>query len=530
MDQKNPEHSRFSIEYRITLQDSRSIEEVTRDICVEQTVEIPYEFIPRGHFTAGLIGRVENVRALDDQNRWSVSISYRSDCTAFSIPQLLNVLYGNISLKTGIRITGLELDTALQNAFAGPQYGCTGIRSELGLYGRPLACTALKPMGLSSKELAELAGKFASGGIDLIKDDHGITDQQFHPFEERVARCQDAVESAYLRTGKKTLYFPMVAGRYDQIEKQVQFAVKQGVRGILIAPMLVGLDTMRYLGETYSIMIMAHPALTGSFFSNRDDGIDPEVMLGTIFRLAGSDISIFPNWGGRFPLSRENCLGIADALRRRQYDWKPAFPCPAGGMNLNRIEEMGKAFGEETVLLIGGALLDPSKNVTDTTTEFMDTLRHLFAERREIPAGFVSSCSWNTSVQKDCVQSILTCNKYRWSGRTMVDYKQDSSIPFKNIARSELIGSFGESTSFDLRYFEIEPGGYSSFEKHIHEHVIIGVRGEGKLVKADCLLSIKEHDVAYVAPLEPHQLKNDGPVPFGFFCIVDHVRDKPQQV
>ncbi|MFP4680403.1 MAG: RuBisCO large subunit C-terminal-like domain-containing protein [Chitinispirillaceae bacterium] len=524
------ENSRFEVDYQITVEDKRSVQEHARDLTVEQTAEIPYEYIPRKHFEEGLIGRVEDVSALEGENRWLVRISYRSDCTAYSIPQLFNLLYGNISLKSGIRITDIRLDDALSHVFTGPRYGIEGIRGELGIFERPLACTALKPVGLSVTELAGLAGKFASGGIDIIKDDHGITEQPFHPFEERVARCQEEVERVYAATGKKTLYFPMVAGGFDRIEKQVQFAVKQGIRGILIAPMLVGLDAVRYLSRTYSVMILAHPSLSGTFFHSRSHGMSPAVLLGTLFRLIGSDISIFPNWGGRFPFTREDCVDLAGALRREHYGWKGAFPCPAGGMNLGRLEEMGEAFGVDTVFLIGGALLDPSGDVRKATAEFMEALRCRFRERVELPAGFISSCSVSSAGSPvDKAEEYLPFDSYRWGAREIQKYKEDSRLPFRGVLRSELVGRFGENTAFDLRYFEIEPGGFSSYEKHVHEHVIIGVRGRGVLLKGDRSLHVNKFDVVYVAPLEAHQLRSEGEEPFGFFCIVDHLRDKPQQ-
>lgn len=530
MSEKEIQNSRFTVGYELTIQDGRSVEDHARDIAVEQTVEIPYECVPEKHLKEGLIGRVEQISSINEKDRWLVRISYRSDCTAFTVPQLFNLLYGNISLKKGIRITDITLDPQLQNAFTGPGYGIEGIRSELGIYERPLACTALKPMGLSVSELARRAGKFSAGGIDLIKDDHGITEQHFHPFEERVARCQEAVEKSYAATGKRTLYFPMVAGAFDSIEKQVQFAVKQGVRGILVAPMLVGPDAVRYLSHTYSLIVMAHPSLTGTFFQTRDHGMSPAVLLGTLFRLIGSDISIFPNWGGRFPFTRQECVELAAALRREQYGWREAFPCPAGGMNLGRLDEMGETFGKDTVFLIGGALLDPSGDMQKSTSEFMDSLRGSFGERVELPAEFVSSCSVGPAgASVNNVQEFLPFSNYRWGGREVQEYKQEDRIPFRGILRSELVGRFGENTSFDLRYFEIEPGGFSSFEKHIHEHVIIGVRGEGVLLKKNGTFNIKEHDIAYVAPLDAHQLRNESESPFGFFCIVDHMRDKPRQ-
>jgi ribulose-bisphosphate carboxylase large chain len=42
-----------------------------------------------------------------------------------------------------------------------------------------------------------------------------------------------------------------------------------------------------------------------------------------------------------------------------------------------------------------------------------------------------------------------------------------------------LSGKRGESQRFHVRYFEIAPGGYSTLEKHEHEHVVIPIRGRG---------------------------------------------------
>ena len=63
------------------------------------------------------------------------------------------------------------------------------MRERLGVYDRPFTFTALKPMGLPPEALAEEAYRCALGGIDLIKDDHGLMDQPFAPFRERVERA-----------------------------------------------------------------------------------------------------------------------------------------------------------------------------------------------------------------------------------------------------------------------------------------------------------------------------------------------------
>jgi ribulose-bisphosphate carboxylase large chain len=52
----------------------------------------------------------------------------------------------------------------------------------------------------------------------------------------------------------------------------------------------------------------------------------------------------------------------------------------------------------------------------------------------------------------------------------------------------------------------------------------------GVLVKPTGEFAIGLHDIAYVRPLEKHQLQNRSEQPFGFFCIVDHQRDTPQLI
>jgi ribulose-bisphosphate carboxylase large chain len=521
---------RFSVLYRITVSDGRTIEEHARDLTLEQTVEVPPDCVPGKIIRGGIPGRVENIITVA-QKVFDVSISFRCDITDYTVPQFLNTVFGNISLKNNIKIIGFDFPEAFLACFPGPSHGVDGIRKLLGVYDRPLACTALKPMGLSVRELASMAKAMARGGADLIKDDHGISNQPFHPFSERVPRCAEAIATANARTGRKTIYCPTVSGRFDEIERQVRCAVGEGVSGILIAPMLVGFDTVRYLSETYKLVTIGHPSLTGTNFHSTKHGMTPAALLGTIFRLIGTDISVFPNAGGRFFFTQKECTDLAAALKKPLGPLKTAFPCPAGGMSLEKISDLSREYGKDTVLLIGGALIRHSPDRAQGITAFMERIRSLYMERLENPADeFASSCEWKApSPHSAALTDLLTCNKYRWTegARRVEPYKTGPGFDFKGIIRQELIGKSGEKTSFDLRYFEIEPGGYSSFEKHVHEHVIIGVRGLGICIKKRKKIHVRPNDIAYVGPMEEHRMRNAGREPFGFFCIVDHKRDKP---
>ena len=374
---------RFSVTYRITPDDSRPVEAHARDICIEETVEIPEDCVPQGHWQAGILGNVESITPVAGAaNSHDAVISYRVDITNSEIHNLLNVLFGNISIRRGIKIIAIAFTDEQLKAFGGPRFGIEGIRNRLGIHGRPLATTAIKPMGLPAKELAALCGGYARGGLDVIKDDHGLIDQHFHPFEERVARIQDAITAANAKTGNSTHYYPMVAGRFDQLEAQAAFAKAQGCFGILIAPFLIGHDAGFHLAHKYDLAVMTHPTFSGTHFHDPAHGITPAVLLGTLFRLFGSDISVFPNYGGRFTFSPAECQELAGTLRDPLGQLKTTFPSPAGGMTIEKVGTMVEAYGNDTALLVGGALLRHSPDPEVSARAFVTALERAVKDKK----------------------------------------------------------------------------------------------------------------------------------------------------
>lgn len=99
---------------------------------------------------------------------------------------------------------------------------------------------------------------------------------------------------------------------------------------------------------------------------------------------------------------------------------------------------------------------------------------------------------------------------------------------WRDVVRHTLLGGAGEPVAFQLRYFEIGPGGYSSLEKHRHVHAAVVLRGRGRVVVGRDVFDVAPFDLVYVPPAVPHQFVNFGPEPFGFLCPVDADRDPPQ--
>ncbi len=118
---------------------------------------------------------------------------------------------------------------------------------------------------------------------------------------------------------------------------------------------------------------------------------------------------------------------------------------------------------------------------------------------------------------------------FQWNHIEPVDYKSEGES-WKDVSRRVFVGEKGESPNFHVRYFEIAQGGYSTLEQHVHEHVVVIMRGRGHAIVGDKRLKLGFGDVLYVSPDEIHQFSNSEPEPFGFLCMVNAERDRPRPV
>ncbi len=322
---------------------------------VEQTIEFPADLVPDDDIQREIVGRIESIDVVDSGLVRAV-VSYAVETTGYELPQLINVLWGNSALLPGIRLADFTLPDSLLDVMPGPQFGIQGLREMFDAPSRPLLATALKPMGLSAERLAAFAHDLALGGMDMIKDDHSLANQPFAPFVERVQRCAEAVAEANSKSGYNSVYMPSVNAPYDQLEARVEAAMDAGAGALLVLPGITSFDQMRYLATRVDVPIMGHPAFLGSYSASPTGGVAHGKLYGTMMRLAGADLSVYPNYGGRFSFTRAECRDVATALKEPLGDINPAFPSPGGGMTLARVDEIVEFYGNDVALLIGGDL------------------------------------------------------------------------------------------------------------------------------------------------------------------------------
>lgn len=115
---------------------------------------------------------------------------------------------------------------------------------------------------------------------------------------------------------------------------------------------------------------------------------------------------------------------------------------------------------------------------------------------------------------------------FRWEAVAHQPYKQDGSAPFKDISRQVLFHQ--DDLSCELRYFEMDAGGYSTLERHEHAHAVMILRGSGECMVGGDVRPVKQFDLVSIPSMAWHQFRATAGEPLGFLCMVNVARDRPQ--
>jgi ribulose-bisphosphate carboxylase large chain len=360
----NSVQSRLQAVYHVRCE-AHSIEERARAIAVEQSVEMPLSAVTDDFVRSEIVGRVESIAEIA-RGRFEVRISLAAATVGHDPGQLLNMLFGNTSLHDDVTLADVAFPPELVAAFGGPRHGLDALRRRVGAPARALTCSPLKPQGMPPGKLAELAARFARGGVDYIKDDHGLADQAYSPFAARLAAVAAALRNVERPGGETARYAPSLSGDLDTMRAQLTAARDAGVDTVLIAPMIVGLSNFhRLVREHPAVAFIAHPSMAGAA------RIAPAFLLGRLFRMLGADAVVFPNYGGRFGYSPDTCHALAHAALEERDGLRRSVPVPAGGMSTDRVPEMLDFYGADVMLLIGGALLEARERLAEATAAFV---------------------------------------------------------------------------------------------------------------------------------------------------------------
>ncbi|MBO6920411.1 MAG: ribulose 1,5-bisphosphate carboxylase [Rhizobiaceae bacterium] len=371
---------RFSVDYRLFAASHAEAENFADAIALENTVEIPRDVVPNGYIEDVVLGKVVSV-AKESEQTYLGEISYHIDAVGTELPQLLNVIFGNASILKGVKVIGFKFNSDVRDLFPGARFGARGVRTLIGKDTGGFVCPVIKPQGSTTQELSDLCYKTAVAGADIIKEDHGLSNQKNSLFKSRIPECAEAVAKANAERRAmgepgQAIYLANIGGHGDEVEELAFYAKEHGAGGILLIPGLFGFDAIQRLArnESFGLPIMAHPSFLGPYVLSDDTGFSHGSLFGDLMRLAGADISVFPNYGGRFGFTKSQCQHIIDRCCASDGIGKPILPSPGGGMTLDRLDELFATYGEDSVYLIGGSLLRQRENIGNAIREMVECL------------------------------------------------------------------------------------------------------------------------------------------------------------
>lgn len=307
-------------------------------------------------------GRVVSVEgsSLDSNSETVATIKIAYPALNFSpdLPAILTTVFGKLSLDGKVKLVDLEFGEELKKEFPGPRFGIEGIREKLGVYDRPLLMSIFKGViGRDMEFLLKQLKEQSLGGVDLIKDDEILFENELTPFEKRITLGKQVLDEVYESTGHRTLYAANLTGRTTHLRDKARKAAELGADALLFNVFAYGLDVLQELREDdeIGIPIMAHPAVSGALTSAEEYGFSHSLLLGKLLRYAGADFSLFPSPYGSVALEKQQALSIAEALTTED-QFNKTFPVPSAGIHPGMVPLLVKDFGVDSIINAGGGV------------------------------------------------------------------------------------------------------------------------------------------------------------------------------
>jgi 2,3-diketo-5-methylthiopentyl-1-phosphate enolase len=305
-------------------------------------------------------GRVVSIEGLasEKEDQSLIRIAYPSVNFSNDLPAILTTVFGKLSLDGKIKLLDLEFDDILKSQFPGPRFGISGLREKLAVFDRPLLMSIFKGvLGRDLSFLVEQLKQQALGGVDFVKDDEILFENDLTPFEKRIVEGKRALQEVYDQTGHRTLYAVNLTGRTSQLKEKAKKAAELGADLLLFNVFAYGLDVLQELREDDEIglPLMAHPAVSGALTQAFEYGFSHSLLLGKLLRYVGADFSLFPSPYGTVALAKHSALSIASELTKVD-SFKRAFPVPSAGIHPGLVPLLIRDFGIDSVINAGGGV------------------------------------------------------------------------------------------------------------------------------------------------------------------------------
>jgi ribulose-bisphosphate carboxylase large chain len=327
----------------------------------EETTGTWTDLTTRADYVKKLDGHVESLESYRDG--YITKIRYPGEIfEKGNIPQYLSVVAGNLfglGRLRSVRLLDVEFPEHLCN-FSGPVFGMEGVRKLIGTEksGRPHVGTIIKPkVGLNPKDTAHVAYEAAVGGVDFIKDDETLTDQEFCPMKDRVEEVMARLDDAMSETGRKILYAVNVSDRADRIVERAEQALECGANTLMVDVITCGFSAVQALSELKSgnVPLHIHRTMHAAMTRNPEHGIAMRP-IAKLVRMAGGDQLHTGTVSGKMGHDPSEILGDNKMLTGSMFGFKPVFPVSSGGLHPGKVRAELETLGTDIVLQAGGGI------------------------------------------------------------------------------------------------------------------------------------------------------------------------------
>ncbi len=215
-----------------------------------------------------------------------------------NIQNILTYVVGNVlGMKqiNALKFLDVWFPPAMLEQYDGPSYTLDDMKKYLGIKGRPVLGTIIKPkMGLTSAEYAEVCYDFWVGGGDFVKNDEPQANQDFCPYDKMVLHVKESMDKAVKETGKKKVHsFNVSASDYDTMIERCEMiqnaGFEKGSYAFLIDGLTAGWMAVQTLRRKYpDVFIHFHRAAHGAFTRPENPIGFSVLILSKFARLAGA--------------------------------------------------------------------------------------------------------------------------------------------------------------------------------------------------------------------------------------------------
>jgi ribulose-bisphosphate carboxylase large chain len=233
----------------------------------------------------------------DDEHVW-IAYPTRLFDRGGNVQNILTYIVGNVlGMKEvkALRLLDVWFPPAMLEQYDGPSYTLDDMRKYLGVYGRPILGTIVKPkMGLTSAEYAEVCYDFWVGGGDFVKNDEPQADQDFCHYDKMVRNVKVAMDKAVKETGKKKVHsFNVSAADYDTMLQRCEMVraagFEPGSYAFLIDGITAGWMAVQTLRRKYpDVFLHFHRASHGAYTRPENPIGFSVLVLSKFARLAGA--------------------------------------------------------------------------------------------------------------------------------------------------------------------------------------------------------------------------------------------------